>query len=389
MKALVVARKTLLEFWREPQLSILLLIFPSLFVLLYYVAFGQADKGMAQYLRVLVVNDDAGAATLQDERRQAGAQFIDMMRQAEFDGKPVFTVAVVADRREGENALREGKAALLLLIPPDLTQVLSGQAAAPATLTFVGDPASDYYAFAVSFLDDMARQFAQGDTERQAEAVTVNYEFLPGTGNVMSDFQYGVPGMLVFGILFLIFSTPTVLVRETVRGTWRRLRLARLSSADLLIGVTLAQMVAALLQMLITFGVAALCGFKTGALPVAIGVGMLLSLAAVGLGLIVACFANNDGEAVNLASGFLVPVTFLSGAIFAMPKAPIATIAGRTIQAYDVLPSAHAAEALRRVMVFGDGPGAILYELVALAILSALYLAAGVILYQQLRMNKS
>jgi ABC-2 type transport system permease protein len=113
----------------------------------------------------------------------------------------------------------------------------------------------------------------------------------------------------------------------------------------------------------------------------------LLNLSAVGIGLIVACFARNDGDAVNLASAALVPMVFLSDAMYPMPDAPLFTIAGRTIEAYDFLPATHAAAAMRQVLIFGGGIADIAYELVALTHLSIFLLATGVVLYQRLKMR--
>ena len=45
LKALQIARKTLLEALREPQLYGLLLLFPAVLVLVYYVAFGGTSQG--------------------------------------------------------------------------------------------------------------------------------------------------------------------------------------------------------------------------------------------------------------------------------------------------------------------------------------------------------
>ena len=61
MKALGIARKTLLELWREPLILGLLLFFPAAFVGLYYVAFGRTEEGLATHLSILIINDDAGA----------------------------------------------------------------------------------------------------------------------------------------------------------------------------------------------------------------------------------------------------------------------------------------------------------------------------------------
>ena len=52
------------------------------------------------------------------------------------------------------------------------------------------------------------------------------------------------------------------------------------------------------------------------------------------------------------------------------------------------MPTTHAVEALRRVMIYGDGPQAIGYELFGLAVLSGLYLACGIFLYQRLQLRR-
>jgi hypothetical protein len=72
-----------------------------------------------------------------------------------------------------------------------------------------------------------------------------------------------------------------------------------------------------------------------------------------------------------------------------MPDVPIATVAGRTVQLYDLLPSTHAAEAMRRVLVLGEGLGAIGYELFAMSLLAVVILAAGVGLYQRMQLRKT
>jgi ABC-2 type transport system permease protein len=412
MKVLTIARKMLLELLREPLLVGLLLFFPAALVAFYYFAFRETDAGLTTYLSLLVMDDDAGVSMVEGEIEgfaqeglesgpdgqavlwRAGEDLIGALNQMEWEGDPVFKVEVVDDRRAAEIALREGKASLLLTIPADFSQSLmdvstGGDGATPATVSLLGDLGSDGFVFARSFLDGLIREFARQAAGWEADTLTVAYELLPGTGTV-SDFDFGVAGNIVFGIMFVIVTASTVLVRENVFGTLRRLRLTRMKAAELLVGATLAQMVLAVIQMLITFGAAVLMGFQNnGSVWLTIGIGLLLNLSAVGLGLVVACFARNDGEAANLASGVMVPMVFLSGALYPMPEAPIATVAGRSIQIYDLLPATHASEAMRRVMVFGDGPGEIAYELVALALLSLVILAVGVVLYDRLQMRRA
>ncbi|MCP4540229.1 MAG: ABC transporter permease [Chloroflexi bacterium] len=377
MKILGITRKTLLELWREPLLIGLLLLFPVLLVFFYYVAFGQTKDGLASYLKLLVMNDDAGPA---------GTALVEVICETEYNGDLVFDVAVVTDRNIAEIALREHKAALLLVIPTNFTQSLTTQETPPA-VRLVGDVSSDTFVFAQGFLDDLVLRFARQVSGREEPAL-VMYEFLPGTGT-MSDFDFGVPGTIVFGVMFMTIATAMIMVRERVNHTLRRLRLTRASARDLLLGVTLALLIVSLVQAPLTFGSAVLLGFHVqGSLVLAMGIVLLLSLSAVGLGLIVACFARNDGEAANLGAVVGVMMALLSDAMYPMPEAPIATIAGRTIELYDALPPTHAGEAMRRVLVFGEGPGAIVYELAMMATLAALFLTAGVILYRRVQMGE-
>ncbi len=378
MKMLSLTRKTLVEAWREPKLFGLLLLFPAALIVIYYVAFGQANQGLTQLLRVLVINQDAGPA---------GAELVAALRAEQFDGQPVLEVVPLADRNLAEATLRERKAALLLVIPPGFSQALTA-AAGPAQMLLVGDQASDTYVFASGFVATVVDGYTKHVIGWQAPE-NVAMGFVAGTGT-LSDLQFGIPGVLVFGVLFNTISAATVLVREEVNGTLRRLRLSRVSALEVIAGLALAHLVLAALQVPAAFGVALLFGFKSpGSLVLAIGIGALLSLSATGMGLIAACFSHNDGEAASIGTIFLMPLAFLSGAIFPMPPMPVFTLAGHTVQAYDLLPSTHAAEAMRRVLIFGDGPAAVAYSLIGLTVLSVLYLALGVGVYQQLKLRKA
>lgn len=391
MKVLSVTAKTLRELWREPLLLGLMFAFPILLVAFYYIAFGNMDQGLASYLTIYIVNDDRGTRAADGSHWNAGELLTEAIQGEEWEGQPVFEVHMAGDRRGPQLALREQKAALLLIVPPDFSQALQaagqGQVGrSPAVVTLAGYPTSDNYVFAENYLDDMVHQFARRVLD-EPSSVTVNYEFIPGTGT-MSDFDFGVPGLIVFGVMFLAVTTAETLVRENVSGTLKRLQLSGMRAADLLVGVTLAQLVIAMAVMPATLGVAVALGFQVqGSLILAAGTGLLLAFTAIGLGLVTACFARNDGEAANLSAAALVIMVLLSGALYPMPNAPIATVAGRGIQAYDLFPTTHASEAMRQILVFGAGLSDIAYRLVAMAVLSLAFLAVGIGLYGRLKLT--
>ena len=374
MKILAVARKTLREYWREPLLLGLLLAFPIMLLAVYAIAFRDSDEGLASYLTVLVENHDQG---------ERGDALIEALRTAEYEGLPLFDVAPVERTEYARVSLREHKAALLLVIPADLTECI--ESATLADVQMVGDPYSDSYVFARGLVKGVLDEVVAG---RPLDAWPVSYEFLAGTGT-LSDFDFGVPGLIVFGIMFVSVTTAMTLVREDVSGTLQRLQISSLSAAELLIGLSLAQFVVAMVQVPVTLGAAVLMGFKSnGSLVLALGIGLLLSLAAIALGLITACFARSDGEAANLGSVLGVMAVLLSGAMYPMPAAPLFDLAGRTVQVYDLLPTMHASEALRRVLIYGAGAGEVAYHLVSLGVLSVLFLGVGVLAYGRLRLRR-
>jgi ABC-type polysaccharide/polyol phosphate export permease len=65
-----------------------------------------------------------------------------------------------------------------------------------------------------------------------------------------------------------------------------------------------------------------------------------------------------------------------------MPAAKLFSLGGQTVQVYDLMPSTHAAEAMRRVLVYGDGPAALAYEMGMQVVLSVALLALGAWVYQ-------
>ena len=378
MKTLSVARKTLIELIREPLLLWLLLLFPVALVGFYYVAFGQTKEGLSSYFKLQILNEDEG---------RFGADLIEMLSTTTWEEEPVFDIELVTDRHHADIALMEHKVALLLSIPADFSATLT-TGEAPAELALSGDPNSEMFIFAQSFLNGLVREFVYQKAGLRDEIPPINYEFLPGTGT-MSDFDFGVGGIIIFGVMFLMISTATLMVRENVTGTLRRLQLTGIGAGTLLVGVTLSQMSAAMVQVPITFGAAKMMGFQNnGSLLLAMIISLLVALSAVGVGLMVACFARNDGEATNLASVALIPMVFLSGALFPMPAMPLFTIGNQTIELYDLLPTTHATEAMRQVLIFGAGPGKIAYELVMMTVLSLIILALGVVLYQKLRLQR-
>jgi ABC-2 type transport system permease protein len=387
-----VAAKTLREAVREPQLLAVALACPVVLVLVYHAAFGQTDQGgLSRFLHLLVFDRDVGVEMPGGGRWKAGEELVAAIEDVRIDGQPAFAVRVVEDPDTADVLLRERRAAALLTIPEGFSRALldarNGRPfARPATAILTGDPAADTTLLVGAILDDVVRAFG-GGRPGWAPLPEIHTEALPGT-DAVSGFEYGVSGVIVFGTLFLIITTATVVVRERTAGTLARLQMSRVGAARLLLGVALAQLAVAVVQVSLVFTAAALCGFRpAGSLPLAAGITLLLSVGAVGLGLLVAAVARNDVDAVNLGSAVAVPVALLSGSLMPMPELPVLAVAGRTVEAFDFLPASHGVEAMRAVLLYGGGPGSIGFELVAMTVLTGGLLALGIAVYRRTRMR--
>lgn len=392
MSIAAVAGKTLREAAREPQLLAVALACPVALVLVYQVAFGQTDRGgLSRFLHLLVIDRDVGIEMPDGGRWKAGEELIAAIEDVRVDGQPAFAVRVVEDPGTADVLLRERRAAALLTIPEGFSRALLDARnglpfALPATAILMGDPAADTTIMVGAILDDVVRGYG-GSRPSWPPLPEIHAEVLPGTDSV-SGFEYGVSGVIVFGTLFLIITTATVVVRERTAGTLARLQMSSVGAARMLLGVTLAQLSVAAIQVTLVFAAAAVCGFRpAGSLPLAAGITLLLGVGAVGLGLLVAAVARNDVDAVNLGSAVAVPVAFLSGSLMPMPAMPVLAIGGRTVEAFDFLPASHGVQAMRTVLLHGGGPGSIAFELAAMTALTVGLLALGIAVYRRTRMR--
>jgi ABC-2 type transport system permease protein len=388
MNALRIARKTLLEYLREPQLLWIILLGPVVLVAMMYSIFLPARQQLASYLRVMIVSEDNGPA---------GALLTGMIRDYRWDGDLVFQLLDATDRDTALVTLRENKAAMLLEIPRDFSSALESAQAGEIpvvkpVVSYTGDPLSMDYLFARGFIDPMVRFFVW-DQSGYGMPPFAAYEPLPGTGTNV-DFDFMIPGLLVFSMLFLIVSTATTLVREENAHTLLRLRLTGSRSPRLIAGVGLAQGVLAVVMALLGFGTALALGYGGGSdllqpyrVSALIAICLLFSVSVIALGMIVGAFSRTDGDAANLGSLFLVPMVFLTGILFPMPQVPLFSIGSQVVNLYDCVPSTLAAEAIRRAVTFGEGPAALLYPLGGLILETAVLLALGVFLYQKRKLD--
>lgn len=362
MKMLLVARKSLLEIGREAQLLALTLLMPVLFIGI--TAASYTYPLLATY-SILVV----------DPSRQS-QPLLDRLRAQRYpDDRPTFAVNLAAGPAAIDTALKDQSAAAAVLI---------GKSGADVVIR--GDALNLRFYRASIILERLITRYADELAGRSEMVRLVIHPLTPHSPQ--TDFDVYTPGIIIFALLLLIPQTATLVAREIRRRTLLRLRLTPLRAGDLLGGIGLAQLVVAVVQVTLVFVAAVGFGFHNqGALALAILVGVVISFSAIGLGLLTACFVENDSQAINMGSVVTMTQVFLSGSFYQLPPITLFTLAGHQIDLFDIFPATHGFLALQQVLTYGAGLPEIGFRLGAAVVLSALYVAVGVIIFQYRQMK--
>jgi ABC-2 type transport system permease protein len=388
MKIWSVFRKCAREQKRDLWVLGLSLAFAPLFVFIYWMFTG--GNATTSYA-ALVINLDEGARFSDGIRRNAGDEVIDAMEALTFkDDSPILRVSTITDRRAGETALRDRDATLLVIIPADFSQTIadaqSGASNPSTQVEFVGDLTNPYYT--------VAAVMAMTAVDGYSVAATGEYravgllETALGDSAARSEFEMYIPGLFVLAVIMMMFQAAMMVARDIESGSLQRLKITRLTAFEYLSGTTAWLVLIAIVEVLVTFAVAVAFGFRSqGALWLAILVGVITSLSIIGVGMIVASLSKTVSQAFVIANfpfGFFM---FLSGAAFPVPMGTLFTIAGRDISIVDVLPPTHAVAALNKVFTLGVGLSGVMYELLALSVLSVMYFGIGVWLFKRMHLK--
>jgi len=378
MKILRIFWKSLKEQTRDWSTLSLSLIIGPFFVLLYWL---MIPSGSTTY-GVVVLNQDKGSS---------GADTIAVMEALPYaSGDPLLDVTTVTDRAEAETLLQERDAEVLIIIPEDFSETLRraslGDESTTSAITLVGDLTNPYYAIGAIMASSAIDEYVQ-DVTGETRPITIE-EIALGASGGRSEFDLYVPGMLIISVVMLVFIVSMTITYEVEAGTLRRLQLTRMTAFDLLTGISLSTILLGIIAVLLTFLVAMALGFESqGPIWAAMLIGAITAIAVVGVGLIVAAFSKTVSQAFIIANFPLIFFMFFSGAVYPLPRIRIFEVAGRVISLYDVIPPTHAVIALNKILTLGTGLIDVLYELISLVILSALYFAIGIWLYYQRHMQ--
>jgi len=365
-RAILIARKSLLEILREAQLLVLTIVMPLAFLVITVVTY-TSDLQVTYKIGILA------------ETSQGEAIIKILNNQTYPDGKPIFNISTISEWGSVDRKLKEGEETAFIRIKDDPkdqnTQV-----------TIYGDALSTRFYRASTILENSLLDFGR---KTAGHPTVILFKEQPLTSNgPRTELDLYAPGMITFGLLMIIPQTAMLVAREDRWKTLERLRLTSLRSWEMLGGISLAQMVVAIFQVVIVLLAAVAMGFNNqGSLGLAILIGLAVSASAIGQGLFVACFVQDDSQAANVASTFAMIQVFLSGSFYQLPPLTMFSVAGHQIDVFDIFPATHGFRALQQVLTYGDGFQEISFRLGATLTLSLVYFVLGVVIFKRVKLK--
>jgi ABC-2 type transport system permease protein len=190
-------------------------------------------------------------------------------------------------------------------------------------------------------------------------------------------------GILVGAALFFscLGGTVAVIAAERERGTLTRLLTTPLHPAAYFLGVVMAQLLLALMQVVMLYSMALLIGVQYhGSLLLGALILLLSVFSYVGMGFFLGVrFARRSEEVVLALSAIGVPLLVLGGTFFPLEIMP------QSMQAVaQINPMLHMNQAFKGVAAYGMGLDELRFELSFLFVFCGLSLALGIQSYQHL-----
>ena len=395
MTSVAVARNVLRRILRDVRTLSLIVILPLFFVLLY----GNSFSGSYSDLKVLVVNQDNGLASVRTSEVGRvtlnvglASAFIDALDPEVFDvvrlddadaalasvGDGVWaalifpisfsnTVVNEAVRASGERKAEfEGRTVTLLPSDP-----VDG----PKTTLAVDDSDPLIASAVLSALD---ASFASVlETQQSSLTADALLDVRSLYGGEIGILDFTAPGIIGFAMtLITVMLTAMAVVRERTGGTLTRILIAPVSAGQVTLGYTMAFSLIAVFQAAeLLLATAWLFHVRFVGNPGVVAlVVILFAIGLQGIATLISTLSKNEAQAMQFVLFLLIPSIMLSG-VFRPLEAMPASIRPLSY----AIPLTYANSALRKVMLTGHGFGAIGFELAVLGAIALVTLVLSVL----------
>jgi ABC-2 type transport system permease protein len=411
MKFTSIAVKDFKELVRDKRGLFFILLFPIFFMMIFGFAFGGMGQQNTPH-NIAIVNYDEGTIISTGENFNFGNNLTNLIKETSYDNSDVklFNVTETSES-QADSLLKQRTVDAELIIPSNFSASMASQIANSTGLAngnntvsspiIRGDEGYSNFFASESALNTVITEYQTGTVTyyknqiagtpgaEPLKYVNITVQGISGTQS-FTQFDFLAPGMMVFAILLLATTIAAILTREVESGTLERLKMSKMRSFDLLFGGLIPWSLVAGAQVVILLIVAVLLGLHwqggINSVILATIIGIIGGVASIALAMIIASFAKNDRQAANLGTLIVVPISFLVGAFFPLPQVFISVL-GHSFQVYELIPWTHTLNALRGVLLYGEGFNAVAFQIELSLILTVILFIIGVFLYSRTRLR--
>ncbi|HEY9205907.1 MAG TPA: ABC transporter permease [Candidatus Methanoperedens sp.] len=358
-KSWIIMIKEFKQILRKKAFMIPMFMFPIVMIIF----FGYGMGGTIKNADILIVNDDTGTAS--SSLVQEIGSFI-----PKYGDPKMFSITYTKDmgQSEAERKIDAGLYKAVLIIPQDYSERLAKNES--VTLTLLTD---------------------SSDTTSSGLIINFMRQLIAGTGKVSLNIPeiYGklqyidflTPAVIALTVFFGTIQTMGYAIAgERQDGTLVRIMMTPVSRGAIILGKTLHQLILQLARaVVLILGAIVILGVTmNGSWLLVALVLIIFTFGAVGLGMAISAVSEDmlSFQAISMLVAF--PSMFATGVFYPLSSAPDWM---RWI-AY-MVPLTYANDAMRTIMIKGQGLAFIAHDLIILIFFGVFYFALGVYLFRR------
>ncbi len=380
MKLIASVVKTLKENIRDWKVLIMVLVFSPFFILLMNLYYGSEPTTY----NIGILNYDMGnestelIKTLENTRGEKNIK--------------LFSVSEFNNREQLETKVKDKSIDLGMVIPENYSKILLMSAfdknKSTVAVDFLGSMGNMKYTVAAVLSSDIV--YKQGmDVAKITLPSKITETFLEKK-LPLNEFDNYAPGLISLAILMILFTACATIVKENDKRTLIRLKLSRLGAFNFLLGICIVQALIAVIALMLSYWTALGLGYKpVGEFGPVLIVGIVSSFSMVAVSLLVSSFLNSVFDVLTIGCFPFFIMMFFSGSMFPLPKINLFTLGGHSFGITDILPLTHTANAFNKILNFGSGITDVGFDMAMIVLLSLIYFAAGVILYNRRKLSRA
>ncbi len=308
--------KFLKSSYRDKPMYFWVFGYPLLFMFIYFVAFSGGGGGTTY--NVAFLNNDGTLIGGQNpgESIEFGSEFfIDLFDENNPSSNlsDTFHIQEVDNMEEGIEQIQGGALDAIIIIPANFSELLYGEISGSPKVKIFTSP------------DPYKRSIIPNVISSVVNSMILEYEDvdsldvdLSTTGEIITPFDWMMPGIVIAGTTVAIMNVAQLFGKEKENGLMERLETTPVPRSSQLLGGALAQMIfstiqgAILLLCLVLFGVNLSTNANWGG---AILIVMVTAFMCIGLGLIIASIVQSADSAGGLSWIIILPLQFFGGTL--------------------------------------------------------------------------